>query len=78
MPAVVPSSSAMPGGFGSSTTPAAQPPALAEPTSTQFEVDPNLPTTSLQIRLGDGTRFVRFLPPAHPFIQFVDDETNKG
>lgn len=29
-------------------------------TSTTFEVDPNAPVTSLQLRLRDGTRFVSF------------------
>ncbi|KAF8905414.1 hypothetical protein CPB85DRAFT_1315495 [Mucidula mucida] len=51
------SSSSMPGGFSApSSAPAASSPAA--PGGTKFEVDQTLPTTSIQIRLADGTRMV--------------------
>lgn len=60
------SSSAMPGGFPSaaaaaaSASPAASSGAERQSLSTRFEVDQSKPTTSVQIRLADGTRFVLF------------------
>lgn len=64
------SSSAMPGGFPSaaaaaaaataSSSPAASSGAERQSLSTRFEVDQSKPTTSVQIRLADGTRSVLF------------------
>lgn len=56
-------SSSMPGSFPStssivSTAAAAAPAPDRENISTRFEVDQTLPTTSVQIRLADGTRMV--------------------
>jgi UBX domain-containing protein 1 len=50
----------MPGGFPSDAAPSPGDGAGAERTgiSTRFEVDQTLPTTSVQIRLADGTRIV--------------------
>lgn len=52
----------MPGSFPvSTTTPAASgsaPARSAESINTRFEVDQSLPTTSVQVRLADGTRMV--------------------
>ena len=54
---------AMPGSFPVSTSPAASGSGSgsarpAEGISTRFEVDQTLPTTSVQVRLADGTRLV--------------------
>ncbi|KAI0919984.1 hypothetical protein AcV5_001914 [Taiwanofungus camphoratus] len=53
-------SEGMPGSFpGSSAVPSASAPTRApENINTRFEVDQTLPTTSVQIRLADGTRMV--------------------
>lgn len=60
--AVVPepstSGSAMPGSFPSGTRPAAQSGQDKPLITTKFEVDQTQPTTSIQIRLADGTRYV--------------------
>ncbi|KAF9022813.1 SEP-domain-containing protein [Hymenopellis radicata] len=57
VPGEAASSSSMPGGFSAaSSAPAASSPAA--PSGTKFEVDQSLPTTSIQIRLADGTRMV--------------------
>lgn len=57
------SGSAMPGGFppaaaGGSSLPTQR---TADSISTLFEVDQSKPTTSVQIRLADGTRYVRYM-----------------
>lgn len=60
------SSSAMPGGFPSAVAAAASASSTAgsgaerQSLSTRFEVDQSKPTTSVQIRLADGTRSVLF------------------
>lgn len=62
-PEAVPStspSSSMPGGFpGAAAAGSSSAVAPAEPAAinTRFEVDQSLPTTSVQIRLADGTRY---------------------
>lgn len=65
VPTFAPADTSMPGGFPSSAAAAApvQTGADREGITTRFEVDQTLPTTSLQIRLADGTRYVPFLPP---------------
>ncbi|RDB21824.1 UBX domain-containing protein 1 [Hypsizygus marmoreus] len=51
--------SAMPGGFPTTAAPSgADVPPPQESITTMFEVDQTLPTTSVQIRLADGTRMV--------------------
>jgi len=52
------SAAAMPGSFPSSSS---TPPLPRESITTRFEVDQTLPTTSVQIRLADGTRCVQLL-----------------
>ncbi|KAF9466781.1 hypothetical protein BDZ94DRAFT_1306004 [Collybia nuda] len=60
---------AMPGSFptsvGSSSTPTAPP---RESIATRFEVDQTLPTTSVQIRLADGTKMVCRMNLSHTVL----------
>ncbi len=51
------SGSSMPGSFPSSSSPAPSSEGARESISTKFEVDQSKPTTSIQIRLADGTRY---------------------
>ena len=51
MPGEFPSSSSIPPANGSESV-------MRDSTSTEFEVDQTKPTTNLQIRLADGTRYV--------------------
>ncbi|KAG6848530.1 hypothetical protein H0H93_016260 [Arthromyces matolae] len=51
-----PSSTSMPGQFPTSTPSAPIPTSERQSINTRFEVDQTLPTTSVQIRLADGTR----------------------
>ena len=68
--ASVPSPSGMPGSFpaasSSSSVDSAPPP--RENITTRFEVDQSLPTTSVQIRLADGTRYVQVF---FSFLSFI-------
>ncbi|KAF9555715.1 SEP-domain-containing protein [Agrocybe pediades] len=57
-------SAAMPGGFPSTSSPAS-PPAEKAQINTKFEVDQSQPTTSIQIRLADGTRIVARMNLTH-------------
>ncbi|KAJ3232744.1 hypothetical protein HDU77_000792 [Chytriomyces hyalinus] len=58
------SSSALPGGFpSSSSSSSSAAPAPAVPAA--ISVDPNTPTTSIQIRLADGTRLVARMNHTH-------------
>ncbi|KAF9441884.1 ubiquitin-like protein [Macrolepiota fuliginosa MF-IS2] len=59
VPDLIPGSSTMPGSF-SPPAPALPPAQVAERASvtTRFEVDQTRPTTSVQVRLADGTRLV--------------------
>jgi hypothetical protein len=53
MPTLTPDTGAdMPGSFADDTEASS----AREPTGTKFEVDQSQPTTSVQIRLADGTR----------------------
>ncbi|PPQ67611.1 hypothetical protein CVT26_006821 [Gymnopilus dilepis] len=53
------SNTTMPGSFPSSTAPSSAAPSQDRPAiNTKFEVDQSQPTTSIQIRLADGTRIV--------------------
>ncbi|SJL08724.1 uncharacterized protein ARMOST_12093 [Armillaria ostoyae] len=52
------SASSMPGSFPSSSSPAPSSEGARESISSKFEVDQSKPTTSIQIRLADGTRMV--------------------
>jgi hypothetical protein len=54
--------SAMPGSFPSSSDAQATSLPPRESITTRFEVDQSLPTTSVQIRLADGTRYVDHKP----------------
>ncbi|TPX65337.1 hypothetical protein CcCBS67573_g08165 [Chytriomyces confervae] len=59
------SSSALPGGFPSSSSSSSAAPAPAPAVSAAISVDPNAPTTSIQIRLADGTRLVARMNHTH-------------
>jgi UBX domain-containing protein 1 len=63
VPATVPSSSSSTERPAASATPVAQAPSPAPPAS--FEVDMTAPTTSIQIRLADGTRLVSRMNLTH-------------
>lgn len=59
VPNLVPGSSSMPGSFQSDAAPApsSSDGSEREALATKFEVDQTQPTTSVQIRLADGTRY---------------------